>query len=454
MKLYFAGIGGTLMGSLAILARELGHAVSGCDEQIYPPMSEFLAEAGIHVMSGYESSHVDAALDCIVIGNALSRGNPLVEAVLSRGLPYISGPQFLAEHVLRDRWVLAVAGTHGKTTTTSMLAWILEYAGLAPGFLIGGVAKNFPLSACLGKGQYFVIEADEYDTAFFDKRSKFIHYQPRTLIMNNLEYDHADIFPNIEAIKTQFHHLVRTVPANGLIIIPEEDVALQSVIEKGCWTSVVRFGVRQGEWRVDDVSEDGCSFSIYHGSQCLTHVEWTTLGVHNIHNALAAVIAANNVGVSPEVSAEALQHFSGVKRRLELIACVKGVSVYDDFAHHPSAISASLEALRAKWGKQKIIAICDFASNTMRAGVHAEKIAEAFRAADEVILARPPKAQWCIEDILENFSQAVYVCDDIDTIIETACKLVKPDSHIVIMSNGRFGGVHRRLIERQMKSKH
>jgi UDP-N-acetylmuramate: L-alanyl-gamma-D-glutamyl-meso-diaminopimelate ligase len=348
--IHILGICGTFMGSLAVLAKQLGYRVTGADQQVYPPMSTQLAAAGIELIEGYDPAQLDLNPDLIVVGNVISRGNPVMEAVLNRLIPYTSGPAWLAEHVLKNRWVLAVAGTHGKTTTASLLTWILDYSHYAPGYLIGGVPNNFPASASLGASSFFVIEADEYDCAFFDKRSKFLHYHPRTVILNNLEYDHADIFPDLAAIQKQFHHLVRIVPEEGLIIYPAKDQNLRQVLAQGVWTPEQTLGA-DGDWQVRLLAPDGSHFSVWLQGEWVGEVQWTLLGAHNVHNALAALAAARHVGVEPHNACAALKEFSGVKRRMELIGEVKGRKIYDDFAHHPTAIATTLEGLRARVGQ-------------------------------------------------------------------------------------------------------
>jgi UDP-N-acetylmuramate: L-alanyl-gamma-D-glutamyl-meso-diaminopimelate ligase len=399
MRLHFLGICGTFMGSLAMLARELGHTVTGSDANVYPPMSTQLQEQGITLIEGYDPAQLKPAPDLVIVGNAMSRGNPAVEYMLDAGLPYTSGPQWLCDHVLPGRWVLAVAGTHGKTTTSTMLAWILEQAGMSPGFLIGGVPQCFPVSARLGGSDFFVIEADEYDSAFFDKRSKFIHYRPRTVILNNLEFDHADIFDNLAAIQKQFHHLVRTIPQNGLIISPAESQPLNEVLAMGCWTPCETVGSTQAAWHAENSKTDGSQFRVFHQGKLVGEVFWTQSGEHNVNNALVAIAAAQHVGVDAEISCNALSNFSGVKRRLELLCDVKGVSVYDDFAHHPTAIETTLKGLRQKVGKEKIIAVLEPRSNTMRMGVFREQIAPALNEADEVIFYQPPNVDWALDDV-------------------------------------------------------
>jgi len=440
------------MGGLAILARQLGHEVSGSDADIYPPMSTQLAGQGIRLFDGYSPENLKPAPDLVIIGNALSRGNPLVEYVLNQGLPYASGPGFLAQYVLQGRWVLAVAGTHGKTTATAMLAWILEYAGLAPGFLIGGVPQDFPVSARLGEAPFFIVEADEYDSAFFDKRSKFIHYRPRTLILNNLEFDHADIFSDLDAIKRQFHHLVRTVPQNGLIILPAGDAALADVIHQGCWTPLSYFTdvpEHAGDdcWNSRNISPQGEEFDVYHGDQNTGHVKWPFIGQHNIRNALAAIIAAQHAGVPPQHAIKALSEFKGVRRRMEKRATIKGISIYDDFAHHPTAIATTLEGLRKKVGGARIIAVLEPRSNTMRMGVHKESLAPALMQADETIFYQPPELKWQVKDIITGMGSKGRVFASIDEIIVHIKTYARSGDHVLIMSNGAFGGLHDKLIE-------
>ncbi|MFL6649188.1 MAG: UDP-N-acetylmuramate:L-alanyl-gamma-D-glutamyl-meso-diaminopimelate ligase, partial [Sulfurifustaceae bacterium] len=393
MHLHIAGIGGTFMAGVALLARALGHRVTGSDQGLYPPMSTQLAEQGIDVREGYEASHLDPRPDSVIIGNALSRGNRLVEAVLDRDLPYISGAQWIAENVLQGRWVLAVAGTHGKTTTASMLAWILEYAGFKPGFLIGGVPANFGVSARLGDSRFFVIEADEYDTAFFDKRSKFVHYRARTAVLNNLEYDHADIFPDLEAIKRQFHHFVRVVPPSGRILVHAADANLPDVLARGCWTPVEKFGAG-GDWTASPLTEDAGRFRVHLRGRDVGEVRWELYGAHNVDNALAAIAAAHHAGVPVERAVAALTAFRNAKRRLELRGRIDGVTVYDDFAHHPTAIRATLGALRARVGRSRIIAVLEPRSNTMRLGVHRDELAGSFADAEQVFLFQPPGLGW------------------------------------------------------------
>jgi len=448
MHIHILGICGTFMGSLAQLAKALGHQVSGSDANVYPPMSTQLEQAGIHLHEGFDPEQLQPAPDLVIIGNAMSRGNPAVEYVLDNGIPYTSGPQWLHDHVLPGRWVMAVAGTHGKTSTASMLAWILDYAGMAPGYLIGGVTKNFPTSARLGDTPFFVVEADEYDSAFFDKRSKFVHYSPRTVILNNLEFDHADIFDDLADIQRQFHHLVRTVPSGGLIVSPTNDNNLQDVLAKGCWTPVQGFAVNDenSEWHAELLNADGSSFRVFHQQQPVATVHWQQTGVHNVNNGLAALIAARHVGVAPEVTAQALAEFAGVKRRMECLADIHGIRVYDDFAHHPTAIKTTLAGLRARVGSEKIIAVIEPRSNTMRMGTHKDQLALSCTDADDVLWFQPSNTNWALDDVVNGSPVPAKLLHDIDDLIHCALALAEGDTHIVIMSNGGFGGIHQKLI--------
>lgn len=448
MKIHILGICGTFMGGLAQIARALGHEVSGSDANVYPPMSDQLIQAGIGLMEGYDAQHLDPPPDQVIIGNALSRGNPIVEHVLDRGLPYTSGPQWLAEHVLQDRWVLAVAGTHGKTTTASMLAWILDCAKLAPGFLIGGVPQNFGVSARAGQTPFFVIEADEYDTAFFDKRSKFVHYRPRTVVLNNLEFDHADIFDNLAAIQRQFHHLVRTVPSNGLIVAPRNDQNLAAVLEQGCWTPL-EYAEPHAEatWHVGNAAADGSAFDVICEAERVGRVTWSLTGQHNVANALAALAAARHAGVPATVGVDALCRFENVKRRMELRGERNGVRVYDDFAHHPTAIRLTLEGLRAHVGEGRIVAVLEPRSNTMRMGVNAAQLADALTAADAVWVYAPADLEWNIDDLLGGLGDRLHVHDRIASIIEQVVGSAAAGDHILVMSNGGFEGIHQRLLD-------
>ena len=451
MHVHILGICGTFMGGLAILARQLGHEVTGSDQNVYPPMSTQLEEQGIALMSGYAASNLDRRPDLVVVGNAISRGNPEIEAVMNAGLPYVSGPEWLYDQVLRSSWVLAVAGTHGKTTTSSMLAWILEQGGLEPGFLIGGVPLNFGISARRGGGRYFVVEADEYDTAFFDKRSKFVHYRPRTAILNNLEFDHADIFPDLAAIQRQFHHLVRTVPGHGLIIAPNWEPALDEVLQLGSWTPVEHttreHSGQPATWAYHLLAADGSRFQVIHDGQPAGIVDWGLSGLHNVHNGLAAIAAAHHVGLFPERSAEALCKFRNVRRRLEVKAEIDGITLYDDFAHHPTAIASTLEGLRARVGRARIIAVLEPRSNTMRMGVHADALGGSLASADLACLYQAPDLGWDVARALSGHPHAS-VCDSLEAIVDWLLATATAGDHILFMSNGSFGGIHQRAAER------
>jgi len=446
MHIHILGICGTFMGSLAVLAKELGYRVSGSDQNVYPPMSTQLEEAGIELIQGYDPEQLKNGADLIVVGNAMSRGNPAVEYMLNHNLPYTSGPQWLAEHVLKNKWVLAVAGTHGKTTTASMLAWILEYAGMKPGYLIGGVPKNFEVSARLGETDFFVIEADEYDTAFFDKRSKFVHYKPRTAVLNNLEFDHADIFENLAAIQRQFHHLVRIVPADGRVIVPQADSNLAEVLQMGCWTPVETVGEDGANWNAKPLTPGADHFSVSLDGEQVGEVNWTHGGQHNMNNALVAIAAARHVGVVPEQAVAALCEFGGVKRRMEQLGEVGGVTLYDDFAHHPTAIETTLDGLRKRVGKARIFAIIEPRSNTMRLGVYKDKLAPVCANADQVLWFQPPGVDWDLQSVAEVSPVPAEVFQSTDAIIEKICAESVPGDHVVIMSNGGFEGVHQRLL--------
>lgn len=446
MRIHILGVCGTFMGGLAMLARALGHEVTGSDTNVYPPMSTLLADQGINVISGYAPDQLDPAPDLVIIGNAMTRGNPCVEAVLERGIHYLSGPQWLHDFVLRDRWVLAVAGTHGKTTTAGMAAWILEVCGLKPGFVIGGVPGNFDVSARLGDSPFFVIEADEYDCAFFDKRSKFVHYCPRTLILNNLEFDHADIFDDLKAIQKQFHHLVRIVPGQGRIILPEHDVNLKQVMAMGCW-SEQEFTGENGHWQAKKLNADASHWQVWLDGECVGEVSWQLVGEHNMHNGLMAIAVARHVGVLPHDAAQALNTFINARRRLELRGEAYGVTVYDDFAHHPTAILATLAALRAKvGGTARILAVLEPRSNTMKMGVSKDDLAPSLGRADEVFLLQPQDIPWLVCEVAEACVQPAHWSSDVDTLVEMIGKTVQPGDHILVMSNGGFGGIHQKLL--------
>lgn len=446
LHIHIIGICGTFMGGLAVIARQSGYRVSGSDQQVYPPMSTQLQEQGIELMEGYRAENVANKPDLVIIGNALSRGNPEVEAVLNLGLKYISGAQWLSEHVLQDKWVLAVAGTHGKTTTTSMLSWILEYQGFKPGFLIGGIPLNFGISARLGESDFFVIEADEYDTAFFDKRSKFVHYRPRTAILNNLEFDHADIFENLDAIKRQFHHLVRTIPGEGLIIAPEQESNITDVLAMGCWTPVQKTAL-EGDitWRAELITADGTQFKVLFEGVTQGTVTWRLTGQHNVYNALSAIAAAKHVGIAVADAVQALQQFKNVKRRMEVLANLGKVTIYDDFAHHPTAIQLTLEGLRKQVNSERIIAIVEPRSNTMRMGVHTQTLAESLADADLAIIYQPENMGWDLSKLL-RYADNIKICPSIDAIITELKLQAQQGGHFVFMSNGSFGGIYQRLI--------
>lgn len=449
MHLHILGICGTFMGGLALIARAAGHRVTGCDLGVYPPMSTQLAEQGIELIEGFGPEQLALQPDLFVIGNVVSRGNPLMEAILESDMPYTSGPQWLGEHVLQNQHVLAVAGTHGKTTTSSMLAWILEMAGKKPNFLIGGVAPGLQVSARMDPASHlFVIEADEYDTAFFDKRSKFVHYRPRTAILNNLEYDHADIFPDLAAIETQFHHLVRTIPGSGRVILPAGDEALERVLERGCWSEVVKTDTQDG-WHTEGI--DPLSFNVYEGKQLHGQVNWPLTGAHNRHNALVAIVAAAHVGIPPATSAQALCSFGGVKRRMEVRGVVSDITVYDDFAHHPTAIRTTIDGLRAQVGNNRIIAVLEPRSNTMKLGTMAARLPEALENADRVFCfgerAGKQALGWDPAEVLASLGNRMQAHHDMDQLIQAIAVEAKPHDHILVMSNGGFGGIHSRLLD-------
>ena len=495
MHIHILGVCGTFMGGIAALAKAAGHKVTGCDANVYPPMSTQLESQGIELIEGFSPEQIKLNADVYVIGNVVTRGNPLMEEILNRGLPYISGPQWLAERVLQGKWVLAVAGTHGKTTTSSMLAWILEYAGLAPGFLIGGVPENFSVSARLpqvppaqqhqqtspspasgrgvgvkvdvvssstnaphpsplplageGTSPFFVIEADEYDTAFFDKRSKFVHYHPRTAVLNNLEFDHADIFEDLAAIEKQFHHLVRTVPQNGLIVSNGKEASLKRVIEKGCWTPVETFGDAT-DWHADN-AHGGGSFDVMHQGKLQGRVTWDLLGEHNRMNALASIAAARHVGVPVEQSIAALGEFKNVKRRMETRGMVNNITVYDDFAHHPTAIETTVAGLRAKVGAYektgaRILAVLEPRSNTMKLGVMKDALPVSLKEAD-LVFCYGANLGWDAAEALKSIANKAQTFDNLDNLVQTVAKIAKSGDHVLVMSNGGFGGVHQKILD-------
>ncbi len=453
MHIHILGICGTFMGGIAVLAKQAGHRVTGCDANVYPPMSTQLQAQGIELIEGFSPEQSKLNPDIYVIGNVVSRGNPLMEAILNLGLPYISGPQWLAENVLQGKWVLAVAGTHGKTTTSSMLAWILEYTGLAPGFLIGGVPQNFDVSARLPQAPtqdkksispFFVIEADEYDTAFFDKRSKFVHYRPRTAVLNNLEFDHADIFDDLAAIEKQFHHLVRTVPQQGLVVANGKENSLNRVIEKGCWSTVEKFGT-DADWQAENASGDG-RFDVMYQGKAQGRVNWDLLGEHNRMNALASIAAARHVGVTTEVSIAALSEFKNVKRRMETKGVVNNVTVYDDFAHHPTAIDTTVAGLRAKVGRARILAVLEPRSNTMKLGVMKEALSASLKEAD-LVFCYGANLGWDVAEALKPIANKAKTFDDLSLLVQAIVSVAKPNDHILVMSNGGFGGVHQKILD-------
>jgi UDP-N-acetylmuramate: L-alanyl-gamma-D-glutamyl-meso-diaminopimelate ligase len=449
MHLHILGICGTFMGGIAAIARAAGHRVTGSDQNVYPPMSTQLAQLGIEVVQGFDAAQLDPAPDVVVVGNVMSRGKPVVEALLERNIPFVSGPEWLSRSVLHDRWVLAVAGTHGKTTTASMLAHILDHAGLAPGFLIGGVPGNFDVSARLGSAPFFVIEADEYDTAFFDKRAKFVHYRPRTLVLNNLEFDHADIYPDLESIQRQFSHLLRIVPGSGLIVNNAADANLDEVIARGCWTPREGFashGAGGARWSARLAGEDHSRFEVLFDGKPLATVHWSLLGAHNVDNALAAIAAARHAGVPVAHSAAALAEFRGVKRRMELTGTAAGVSIYDDFAHHPTAIATTIDGLRRRIGKARLLAVLEARSNTMRMGVHRETLAPSLAAADAVYLYAPPDLGWDAGAVARQVGAKAATEATIDSLLARLGAEVRSGDHVLIMSNGGFGGLHGRLL--------
>jgi UDP-N-acetylmuramate: L-alanyl-gamma-D-glutamyl-meso-diaminopimelate ligase len=444
MHIHILGICGTFMGGVALLARAAGHKVTGCDANVYPPMSTQLEEQGIGLIEGYDASQLDLAPDVFVVGNAVARGNPLLEAILDRGLPYVSGPQWLAEHVLAGRWVLAVAGTHGKTTTTSLLAWMLEDAGLNPGFLVGGVPQNFGVSARLTESPFFVIEADEYDTAFCDKRSKFVHYRPRTVILNNLEFDHADIFADLGAIEPQFHHLVRTIPASGRIVANAREVSLKRVVERGCWSELEWFNDPVQWSAAAGVSEAEAMFSLAGVEQGRVHMPLA--GSHNRENALAAIAAARHVGITPAQAIASLERFRGIKRRLELRGVVNGISVYDDFAHHPTAIALTVGGLRRREPGGRILAVLEPRSNTMKLGVMKAQLPSSLGEADAVFCYGAGLG-WDAAEALAPLGARARTYEAIDALVADVAAAARPGDHILVMSNGGFGGVHQKLLD-------
>ncbi|TYK65316.1 UDP-N-acetylmuramate:L-alanyl-gamma-D-glutamyl-meso-diaminopimelate ligase [Colwellia echini] len=463
MHLHILGICGTFMGGIAAIAKELGFKVSGSDANVYPPMSTQLEGLGIALMSGYQVDNFDDDIDLVIVGNAMSRGNPMVEYMLDRNIPYTSGPQWLLDNVLKDKWVLAVSGTHGKTTTSSMLAWILEYANLTPGFLIGGVPQNFSCSARLGSAPFFVIEADEYDSAFFDKRSKFVHYRPRTLVINNLEFDHGDIFNDLSDIQKQFHHLIRMVPSNGLILSPANENAISETLDMGCWTptefshtelsihaSDINIADMSTGWYVEKLNGEGSEFIVSFNGKEQGTVKWSLIGDFNIDNGVMAIAAARHAGVPSAIAIDALGEFINTKRRFELRGIINDISVYDDFAHHPTAIAKTLAGVRAKLAQQakpgRILAVLEPRSNTMKSGVHKDSLPASLNDADEVFIFQGDKVTWSVSDLIEQCNAPCHVEDNIDVLINNITKHAQAGDIIVVMSNGGFAGIHEKLL--------
>ena len=454
MHVHILGICGTFMGGIAAIAKQMGYRVSGCDANVYPPMSTQLEALGIELMQGYHTEHLNDEPDMVIVGNAMARGNPMVEYVLDRNIPYTSGPQWLLEHVLKDRWVLAVSGTHGKTTTSSMLTWILEYAHMKPGYLIGGVPQNFEVSARLGDAPFFVIEADEYDTAFFDKRSKFVHYRPRTLVINNMEFDHADIFDDISDIQKQFHHLIRMVPSNGLVLSHANEHYVNETLDKGCWTPIEK-AYAQGEssqgWQANKLKADGSEFEVLFKGELQGVVRWSLIGDFNIDNALMAIGAARHAGVPSHVAIDALAEYINTKRRLELRGTVNNIKVYDDFAHHPTAISKTLDAMREHVDQQgvsdkRVIAVLEPRSNTMKSGVHKNTLGASLAKADAVYVFQGDKVQWSVANLKQQCNQPCFANSDIDALVADVADAAQSGDSIVVMSNGGFGGFHTKLL--------
>ena len=446
--IHILGVCGTFMGGVAIIAKQMGYRVTGSDINVYPPMSTFLTENGIEIIPHFETSQLQPAPDMVIVGNAMKRGNPCVEYILDNQLPYTSGPQWLHDNVLRERWVLAVSGTHGKTTTTGMLAWILEQNGLSPSFLIGGIAGNFGVSARLGESNFFVIEADEYDTAFFDKRSKFVHYNPKTLIINNLSFDHADIFDDLKAIQRQFHHMIRIIPSSGLILSDKTEQSVKETLDMGCWSHKQFLGEEQ-DWYAQRISNDCTHFAIFHKGKKTAEVNWSIVGQHNMHNALMAIAATHHAGVSVENACAALATFVNAKRRLEVKGEVNGITVYDDFAHHPEAIQATLTALRDKiGGSVRILAVLEPRSNTMKMGIHKDDIAPSLVRADYVFVLQPDNIPWDVSDITNKCLQPAKWTANLERLVDMVVAEAQPTDHILVMSNGSFGGIHQKLLDK------
>lgn len=450
--IHILGICGTFMGGVAMIARELGYKVTGSDTNVYPPMSTFLERSGIEIIPNYDVAQLQPTPDMVIIGNAISRGNPCVEYVLDNQLNFTSGPQWLHDNLLKNRWVLAVSGTHGKTTTTGMLAWILDQAGLDAGFLIGGVAGNFGISARAGSAPFFVIEADEYDSAFFDKRSKFVHYNPKTLIVNNIDFDHADIFDDLKSIQRQFHHVIRTMPQKGCILSAKSDKNVQDTLAMGSYCELQFIG-KDNEWFAEPITADCTQFAVYHHGEKAGEVHWHIWGEHNMHNGLMAIAAAHHAGVTIPMACQALSTFINANRRLEVKGEVNGITIYDDFAHHPTAISATIAALRGKVGKdQRILAVLEPRSNTMKMGVHKDEIAPSLADADQVFVFQPDTIPWQVSQITEALCQPAQWATSIDELVEQVTQVAQPNDHILVMSNGAFGGIHQKLLDRLAKN--
>ncbi|QIM64727.1 UDP-N-acetylmuramate:L-alanyl-gamma-D-glutamyl-meso-diaminopimelate ligase [Frederiksenia canicola] len=450
--IHILGICGTFMGGVAMIARELGYKVTGSDTNVYPPMSTFLERSGIEIIPNYDVAQLQPTPDMVIIGNAISRGNPCVEYVLDNQLNFTSGPQWLHDNLLKNRWVLAVSGTHGKTTTTGMLAWILDQAGLDAGFLIGGVAGNFGISARAGSAPFFVIEADEYDSAFFDKRSKFVHYNPKTLIVNNIDFDHADIFDDLKSIQRQFHHVIRTMPQKGCILSAKSDKNVQDTLAMGSYCELQFIG-KDNEWFAEPITADCTQFAVYHHGEKAGEVHWHIWGEHNMHNGLMAIAAAHHAGVTIPMACQALSTFINANRRLEVKGEVNGITIYDDFAHHPTAISATIAALRGKISKdQRILAVLEPRSNTMKMGVHKDEIAPSLADADQVFVFQPDTIPWQVSQITEALCQPAQWATSIDELVEQVTQVAQPNDHILVMSNGAFGGIHQKLLDRLAKN--
>lgn len=448
MRIHIMGVAGTFMAGLARIAKQLGHDVTGSDKGvIYPPMSTQLEDDGIKVFAGYDAANLDPRPDLVIVGNAVSRGNPEFEALLNSTIPYVSGPQWLYEHVLREKHVLAVSGTHGKTSTTTMLTRVLLDSGIDCGYLIGGVPRDLPGSATLGNSPYFVIEADEYDSALFDKRSKFMHYHPRTLILNNLEFDHADIFKDLDAIKAQFHHMIRTIPSEGLIVANGGDENIKDVLSMGSWTPIQTFDIKQGDWTANLINADGSEFEVFHQGQSQGSITWALTGEHNVANALATIVAANHINVPVKKAIESLCKCLLPKRRMEIIAEKDGVTIYDDFAHHPTAFEKTLQGLRAKVGDKKIIVCLEMRSFTMRTGHHGNNVMKGLDKADEVLLLKPEAIEEKDANALSKAHKACTIMPDVDTLMEQAFASAKTGDHIVLMSNGSFDGLREKIVQ-------